>query len=76
MRNLTVYCKDEESASLKWLAPYPPNGKLEKYIFEISDDFDKTAPVPCDLWPEFHCKTITGLKPTKFYDVKVIAVYR
>ncbi|CAG9768086.1 unnamed protein product [Ceutorhynchus assimilis] len=69
VNDLLVTSKGTDFFSLRWLPPYPPTGKLEKYNIAISYKpktwydfkYDKSVtfvPEACELWPELHCTRI------------------
>jgi hypothetical protein len=65
------------------MLPYPPTGKLDLYkvTYEEVDnnnnnnkrEMETLKDLPCTLWPEYQCLTLTQLEKMKKYLIKVQA---
>nr|XP_015839780.1 PREDICTED: tyrosine-protein phosphatase Lar-like isoform X7 [Tribolium castaneum] len=77
--NLSVFAKNDNSISIRWRKPHPPNGILDHYnisYFTTKESEAKSEIVmnsPCTLWTNFHCYTLNHLKADKKYFVQVRA---
>ncbi|UYV65207.1 K02A2.6-like [Cordylochernes scorpioides] len=77
--NLTVYSTTESCLSFSWDAPFPPNGKLEKFLIEYWEDgafrsikIDFMADRTCseNLQVGQYCHTIPDLNAQTKYFIK------
>ncbi|XP_068893217.1 receptor-type tyrosine-protein phosphatase mu-like isoform X7 [Tenebrio molitor] len=81
VRELTIFSKNESSISIRWMPPYPPTGKLDLYkvTYEEVDnnnnkgEMETFKDLPCTLWPEYQCFTLSQLEKIKKYSIKVQA---
>ncbi|XP_068893268.1 receptor-type tyrosine-protein phosphatase F-like isoform X2 [Tenebrio molitor] len=81
VRELTIFSKNENSISIRWMPPYPPTGKLDLYkvTYEEVDnnnykgEMETLRDLPCALWPEYQCLTLSQLEKMKKYVIKVQA---
>jgi hypothetical protein len=79
VRELTIFSKNENSISIRWMPPYPPTGKLDLYkiTYEEVDnnnnkgEMETFKDLPCTLWPEYQCITLSQLEKNKKYSIKV-----
>jgi hypothetical protein len=78
-RDLRIFSKNENSISIRWMPPYPPTGKLDLYkvTYEEVDnnnnkgEMETFKDLPCTLWPEYQCITLSQLEKMKKYVIKV-----
>ncbi|XP_068893224.1 receptor-type tyrosine-protein phosphatase mu-like isoform X4 [Tenebrio molitor] len=81
VRDLTIFSKNENSISIRWMPPYPPTGKLDLYkvTYEEVDnnnnkgEMETFKDLPCTLWPGYQCITLSRLEKIKKYSIKVQA---
>jgi hypothetical protein len=79
VRDLRIFSKNESSISIRWMPPYPPTGKLDVYkvtYVEVDNNNNKGEmetfkDLPCTLWPEYQCFTLSQLEKMKKYSIKV-----
>jgi hypothetical protein len=79
VRELRIYSKNDSSISIRWMPPYPPTGKLDLYkvtyeevdINNYKGEMETLKDLPCALWPEYQCLTLSQLEKMKKYVIKV-----
>ncbi|XP_069703999.1 receptor-type tyrosine-protein phosphatase S-like isoform X2 [Periplaneta americana] len=76
--NATAFSFGPTWINLRWIAPYPPHGKLAKYQVEFwkehySSRITKESDVTrCSLWEEFSCVKIgNNLESNKKYHIEI-----
>jgi hypothetical protein len=78
-----IFSKDEHSISIRWMPPYPPTGKLNLYKVTYEEvhnnnnkgEMETLKDLPCTLWPEYQCFTLSKLEKMKNYFIKVRFYY-
>jgi hypothetical protein len=80
--DLMIFSKNENSISIRWMPPYPPTGKLEFYkvtykeVHSSNNNKEEMKTIkylPCTLWPEYQCFTLSNLEKRKNYSIEVQA---
>jgi hypothetical protein len=78
VRDLRIFSKNENSISIRWMPPYPPTGNLDLYKVTYKEvdnnnkeEMETLKDLPCTLWPEYQCFTLSKLEKRKNYSIKV-----
>ncbi|XP_069704009.1 receptor-type tyrosine-protein phosphatase F-like isoform X2 [Periplaneta americana] len=76
--NATAFSFGPTWINLRWIAPYPPHGKLAKYEVEYWKEYSsskltkKSDVTSCSLWEKFSCVHIgSNLESNKKYHIKI-----
>ncbi|XP_068893249.1 receptor-type tyrosine-protein phosphatase F-like isoform X14 [Tenebrio molitor] len=81
VRDLRIFSKNKNSISIRWMPPYPPTGNLDLYKVTYKEvdtnnkeEMETLKDLPCTLWPEYQCFTLSKLEKRKYYSIKVQAI--